>query len=1025
MHKLLLTISCVLVLHLQGISQTTILKGKVVEKSSGEGLPGVSIIIKGTRNGTITDFDGNYSLSLENPTEQTLIYSFIGFVNQEIPVGSATSIDVSLIEDETELDEVIVTALGITQNKRAMNYAVQDIKAESIAETEQQNIVNALQGKIAGVQITSSSGSPGSSSSIVIRGGSSVGEGRSNEPLFVIDGIIIDNSTFQGSGNRAVDINPNDIASMTVLKGPGAAALYGIRAANGAVVITTKSGKAGRVSVVVGATVAFDRAFRPIEVQTTYARGNNGLADLETRRMWGPAYVPGDQIYDNIGEFFQTGVQQKYDFSVSGGSEKGTFFLSASNNHQTGIIPGEEYSRLNVLLKGSTKITDRLTVTSSVSSILSDNLKSLPGSMQSVYTWPTDNQMSDYLTPDGQRKVVREGLDNPFEDSENPYWNIKNNLPEYDINRTIGQIFFDWELANSLTATYRIGMDRSNQYFRQVTAAGSFGSEQRFNGAIRESEQDRRNITSTLNLTFSKMLNQDWNISVLAGANADLTSVRSTTFEGTDFLLPNLTSINNTDATQMRVRQNNVKRRVVGIYSEAKLDYKGIASISITGRNDKTSTITPGENSFFYPSFTGGFVFTELLPTNITNIFSFGKLRASWAASGADAGPESLGVVLEQFPGYGNGYKHDFFAGNEFLIPERQRSIEFGGHLTFLNGRFDLDVARYKIEALDMIVQTRISTASGWVIQTFNSGNTVNKGWELVFEADVLRQGPIKWSAIANFSANRSELTELPSFISRYPVTSGQIINEARPQGIVGRPLYAIEGVPYLRNENGSIVISEDGFPRSGTYLTDADGAFILNSDGSRKVSQENVYLGNREPDWLLGITNEFAYKNFSLSFLIDIRKGGDIINATASAMFSSGLHKSLEENRNKVMVFDGEVETADGFKTNDQQVVLDDDYFQFTYRTVGENFVEDGSWLKLRYIALTYSFTGLAERVGMERLDFTATGRNLFMLAKYSGGDPEKDFQGSAVGGPGTTGLDNFNVPTTQGLTFTLRATL
>ena len=362
--------------------------------------------------------------------------------------------------------------------------------------------------------------------------------------------------------------------------------------------------------------------------------------------------------------------------------------------------------------------------------------------MEDVYTWPTDNRMSDYLNPDGTRKVVEEGLDDPFEDNENPYWNIANNLPEYDINRTIGQVFFDWKLAESFSATYRIGMDRSNQYYRQVTAAGSFGSLQRFNGGVTESEQDKRNITSTLNLTFSKMLAQDWNVYVLVGANADLTSVRSITTNGSGFLLPNLTSINNTDQTLMRISQSNVKRRVLGVYSEARLDYKGIASISVTGRNDKTSTITPGENSFFYPSFTGGFVFTELMSRNITNILSFGKLRASWAASGADANAENLGVVLEQFPGYGNGFKHDFFAGNEFLIPERQRSVELGGHLTFLNGRFDVDVTRYRIEAFDMIVRTRISTASGWVIQTFNSGNTINEGWEVVLEADIIENWP-------------------------------------------------------------------------------------------------------------------------------------------------------------------------------------------------------------------------------------------------------------------------------------------
>ncbi len=265
-----------------------------------------------------------------------------------------------------------------------------------------------MQGKIAGVQISSSGGSPGASTSIVIRGGSSVGENRSNQPLFVIDGVVMDNSTFRGSGNRAMDINPNDIESMTVLKGPIAAALYGINAANGAILITTKSGKAGKVTVNFGSTVSLDRAFRPLEVQQTYSRGLNGLSDNETLNMWGPAYITGDPIYDNVGEFFETGVQQKYDFSLSGGSEKSTFYLSASNNHQTGIVPGEDYNRFNVLLKASTKISDKLTVSSSVNSILSNNVKTLNGSMQNVYTWPTDNRMSDYLNSGWSKKEYSE-----------------------------------------------------------------------------------------------------------------------------------------------------------------------------------------------------------------------------------------------------------------------------------------------------------------------------------------------------------------------------------------------------------------------------------------------------------------------------------------------------------------------------------------------------------------------------------------------------------------------------------------
>ncbi|MEQ8240643.1 MAG: TonB-dependent receptor [Cyclobacteriaceae bacterium] len=739
--------------------------------------------------------------------------------------------------------------------------------------------------------------------------------------------------------------------------------------------------------------------------------------------MWGPAYLPGDQTFNNIDDFFQTGVQQKYDLSIKGGNEKSTYYLSASNNNQTGIVPEEDYNRFNLLLKGSTKITDNLTVSSSVNSIFSTNRRGGAGSMQSVYTWPTDNEMANYLRPNGTRIPLIEGLDNDFDNRENPYWDLKNNLPEYEINRTISQVFFDWDITQAIKATYRIGMDRSNQYFKQVVKAGSFGSRTRFEGTTRESEQESENITSTFNLSYSKMIGNDWNIYALFGSNIDVRSTRSINYSGRRFLLPSLTSINNVEIPDIPV-QEYTERRVIGNYFDTKIDYKGIVSLGITGRQDWTSTIRPGENSFFYPSVTGGFVFSELLPQSITNFLSFGKLRASWAESGQDANPESLDVVLEQYPGIGNGYKHDFYAGNEFLIPESLVSYEFGGHLTFLNGRFDLDMAYYSTEARDMIINSRISTASGWVIQTFNSGNTENKGIELVLEADILKGGDLTWTASANFARNRSKLSKLPSFISRYPVTSGQIINEARPQGILGQPLYAIEGDPYLRNENGNVVIDEDGFPRVGTYVTDENGEYVLNSDGTRLVSQEKVYLGNREPDWLMGITNEFRYKDFSLSFLVDIRKGGDIINATASRLMALGLHESLNEDRNRVMVFKGEVETEEGFVPNTEQIVLDDSYFQFRYRQAGENFVEDGSWVRLRYVALTYDMSRIAKNWGMGGLNFTVTGRNLFILTNYSGGDPEKDFQGSAVGGPGTVGLDNFNVPTTQGITFSLRAT-
>ncbi len=1028
MHRLIIISTCLLLISWQASSQNATITGRVIEKSSGEGIPGVSILLNNTSVGTVTDIDGNYKLDIEPSENPILTFSFIGYEKQEVSIGSQSVINVSLATDYLNLDEVIVTAMNITQNKRGLNYAAQDVKGAEIAESQQQNFVNSLQGKIAGVQITSSSGSPGSSSSIVIRGGTSISENRDNAPLFVIDGIIMDNSTFAGSGNRAMDINPDDIESITVLKGPSAATLYGIDASNGAIIITTKSGKKGKVRVTFGSTVAFDRKFKTHEVQTTYGRGARGVYDDETSSMWGPAFTSSDKTYDNIGNFFKTGVQQKYDLSISGGSEKSTFFLSTSNNNQTGIVPGESYNRFNFMLKATTQMRDNLKVMASINTIFSDNIRGGSGSMRNVFTWPIDDDMSVYVNPNkSKRWLIDRNDDEQYRyNPENPYWTINNNLPEYNINRSISQLFFDWDVFPFLNVTQRVGFDRSNQYYKKVIVPESAGSITALEGQITEYEQSKQRITSTTIATYNKIFNNVWDVSVMSGFNVDASSSRRTNIVGTGFKLPNLLSINNVEKIdEILTNQNHGKRRLLSVFGEAKVDYKSIVSASITFRNDWTSTLPTSSNSFLYTTYRLGLVFTELFDFDLGGILSYGKIRANVASSGKDAPIESLTYTLRPYGGIGGGFNNHHTAGNPSLIPEFQTSKEVGLNLALFGGRFNVDVAYYNATATDMIIRSRVSSASGSIINTFNSGDVQNKGIELVLDAVILDVDNLKWNSSLNFSRNRSILLTLPASISRLPVTTGQIINEARPIALLNEPLYAIEGVPYLRNENGNVVIDEDGYPRSGTYAKDESGEYILNADGTRKISNDKVYLGNREPKFLLGITNTFTYKKINLSFLVDIRKGGDVINATASTMMSRGVHKLLDDYRNTTYTFEGEVETSEGFITNDQEVTLDESYFRFSgYRLVGENFVEDGSWVKLRYIAISYDFSTLVKKINMQSLRFTVTARNLFMWSRYSGGDPEKDYNGSAVGGAGTVGLDYFNVPTTQGITFGLKAT-
>ena len=1001
----------------------------VVTDDRNEPLVGVTIQEKGTSNGTITDAKGTFELFV-SASDATVVFDYLGFNSEEVEVGNRTEINVRLKEDIGLLDEVVVTAFGIEQNKRTLNYAVQSVGGEDLVTTQQQNLVNSLQGKLAGVQVTSSGGSPGSSSSIAIRGARSVSQGRSNEPLFVIDGIIMDNSTFEGGGNRAQDINPNDIESISVLKGPSAAALYGIGGGNGAIIITTKSGKSGKMQVTFGSVVALDRVFGAPEMQTTYGRGVNGIFDESTSLSWGPALTPDDEFYDNVGTFFQTAAQQKYDIGISGGNEKSNFYLSLSNNNQTGIVPKETYNRFNSLFKASTRLRENLKVSFNSSLALTDNMRMRGGrysvslgSVTKVFTWPSDDDMSQYLNENGTKNWLIDDLDPIYNNSENPYWRINNNLPEYDIRRTINQVFLEWDLIDDLKFTYRIGGDFSNQYVRSAIVPESAGSATNHSGRISESEKASKRLTSVFNLSYTKSFN-DWNLYALAGHNLNTTTVRQIRYSGSGFLLPSLISINNVEQLDVPT-QANIRKRQHGVYSEVRLDYGGIISLGLTGRNDWSSTLPVKNNSFFYPSISTGFVFTEFLQNRtLTDVLSYGKLRFTYAESAQDTNAEALSPFLERYEGIGGGYNYAYFAGNPNLVPEFFTSREIGMELKLFKGRLGLDITRYETGGRDLIIQDRISPASGWIILTFNAGNISNKGWEVVLDQKMIDKPDFKWNTNLVFSKNQTIITKLPSYISQLPVTEGQLLGEAIPAGHLDGPIYGISGSQYLRNRDGELVLDEDGYPRIGSYVYDDDGNYVLNSDGTRSVSQERVFLGDREPDWLLGITNTFNYKNFGLSFLFDIRKGGKIINATSSVQLSSGTHHLLDEWRNRSYRFEGVVETVEGFVASDQSVILDENYWRYKHRLVGENFIEDGSWIKLRYVALTYTPDKLAELLNMRDLSMSVTVRNPFLISKYSGGDPEKDFSGSAVGGAGTVGLDYFSVPNTQGITFGLNAT-
>ncbi|PWJ43848.1 SusC/RagA family TonB-linked outer membrane protein [Sediminitomix flava] len=1010
-------VTLLLLLANMSLAQQQVISGNVTDATDQSPLIGVNVLLKGAAGvGTVTDFDGNYKLVLPTGTQDpVLAFSMVGYKTKDVSIVNQSILNVSLEANYEELEEVVVTAFGIEHEKKTLNYTVQQVDGADLVQSGKQNIAETLSGKVAGVQITQASGSPGAASQILIRGVTSLSDDRDNQPLIVIDGLPV------VGGGGILDVNMNDVETLNVLKGAAATALYGIDASQGAIVITTKSGKNGQTRVNFSTSHTIDQPLRIAPRQEMYMQGVNGIYNDAVFSSWGAMFLEGDQIYsDNTSDFFQDGLMQKYDLSVSGGSEKTTFYTSVNVLDQTGVVPTEHYQRIGLLAKGTIKMSERVSFNTSLNYVKSNTTR-LAASMFTIYNWPLNNNMSDYLFPNGEKKwLIDQELQ--FQGIENPYWIKDNNFNVSESDRLIGQVSASWKPIKELDLTYRVGTDIINSYSRRLRmplTAGILG------GSISDSDRFTSRTNSTFNITFDKKFAHKVRVTALVGNNVELTNTRSTSFSGVDFLNPDFISLENFNATDKRYSQYLSNRIRAGVYTDVKVDYDGYAFIGASYRNDWSSSLPEKNNPFNYPSFSAGFIFSEVFAPN-SNVLSFGKLMANWARVGKDANPHSTTAVLEPYPGYGGGYKYDYYAGNPDLMPEITESWEIGLDTRFFNGKIGANVALYDMTSINQIMRTRVTPASGWIMQTFNAGSIKNRGWEIILDQKTDFSPHFNWSTQLNFSRNKSTLVELPSHMSEMIVTAGQVLGTAKPATQPGYPVQGITGSTYIRNEDGRIVVDENGYPRIGAYLKDENGDYVLEEDGSRAVDYSNQYLGNREPDWQIGLTNDFKYKGWSLGFMFHFRKGGDVINATASSMYSNGTHKNLEQYRNHGIVIDGVVEQADGtFAENTKEILMDREYFSQNFLLAGENFVEDASWVRLDYIKLGYQLPlNLVEKMGMKNLELSFTARNLGLWTKYSGADPNTIYGSASTGGGGTNGVDYYGVPSIRSFSFNLNAT-
>lgn len=985
-------------------------KGKVTSQEDGQPLPGASILIQGTSTGTVTDIDGNYSIDVPN-ADAVLVFSFIGFDSKSLPVGSQTTLDVVLATSASDLDEFIVTAFGISQEKKSLGYAAQSIDSEAITTSRQPNIVNALQGQVAGVQVTNSGGAPGQSARIIIRGINSLDPSADNQPLFVVDGVPVDNSTVESGGtprgmtNRIADINPNDIETMSVLKGAAATALYGVRAANGAVIITTKKGKVGQVQVNFSSSLGFDQLVKKPELQDQYGQGFSGVRDDSSFwPSWGANIAeendPNYVYQDNWTNAFNTGKTIDNSLSISGGNEKATFYGSFGRLDQEGIIPFSTWDRTTAKLSGTVKMSEKFNFSGSVNySNSGGNRVPHDRFLERMMYWSETTDVTDYINEDGTMKTYG---------NTNPIYDARFATYEDDVNRVIGNINLNYSPTDWLMFSYRLGTDFYSDSRTEITPGPKgIDGEQALSstGFIGETRINSRDLNSNFYITLKKQWNEDWNTQLRLGNDVFERKYDRISLSGSNFVIPGFYNVSNT--TQVFGSQGKSIRRLVGFYGDLMVDYKNFLFLNVTGRNDISSTLPKENNSFFYPSVNLGYVFSENM--DLPSWFTFGKLRASWAQVGKDTNPHILGATFVSpsvFPLNGQvGFSKNSVFGDPALKPEKTTSVEFGTQLAFFNNKLNLDVTYYKSNAQDQIIPVPISDATGFSSYITNAGEIENKGFEFVIGGTPIDRGDFRWDVTANLTTNKNEVKSIREGIDQIVVgsqfgyagsTVTMILKEGQAYG-------NIFGSSYGRTGADS---DSDMLDRGLTQVIGANGFPVRNGN--------QLVLGNAIPKFFGGLRNQFMYKGLELSFLIDFRTGLDQYDQFGNFLSAFGKQKD-SERRNETVVFPGVL--ADGSQ-NTKQVWLGQGvgpdgvnygagYWRNSYRGVSENFVNDASFLKLRNITLAYSLQPqVLEKTPFRSARISVAANNILLSTPWDGFDPESFSAGAGGNAIGFTGL-------------------
>ncbi|MFV0247503.1 MAG: SusC/RagA family TonB-linked outer membrane protein [Tenacibaculum sp.] len=1020
-------------------AQKIVIRGTVTNQKDGSLLPGVNILEKGgglVSNGTLTDINGKYSISVSSKNA-VLQFSYLGYETKRVSVQGRSTIDVSIAESSETLNEIVVTALGIKRERKALGYSVQEIKGVSIAETGETNISNALSGKVAGVQIIRGSNGPAGSSKIVLRGNNSLT--GDNQPLIVVDGIPINNFTgasnndfFNPSedlGNGLADLNPEDIQSMSVLKGASAAALYGSRAGNGVILITTKTGKnQSGLGIAYSVTTGIQNIFITPELQNSFGQGSEGVYNKETALSWGPK-IEGQILENwqginepyaarnNIENYFKGGISQIHNISFQQQvSDNMSMYSSAGFVDDNSNIPGATLEKLNLLTRAVAKFgaNKNWTTDAKVQYINTkaknrplngSNLNNVFGNIISLPRTVDINSLKDNTDENGKMIWYL-----PSSNAINPYWAEQKNIRIGTRDRFLLNASLKNQINNWLSVEAKGGADLYTNNIENKLYSGS-----------------RSNPNGTYSLGKNTFIEKNFSALVVASKDELFGKLGGTVSLGANLMhqrrssisssagqleVPDLFKLNN-GVTSPSVTQAFSEKKINSVYGMLQLNYNDYFFLDITGRNDWSSALSKSNRSFFYPSFSTSLVFTDMIKKNggsLPQWLSFGKIRASYATVGNDLSPYQLYNVYSI--GKDPNGNTTATTGNVLYNPniknELIKSLEFGFEGRFLNNRIGIDFTWYKSNATNQILDIPLDPFSGFNAKKINVGDIQNKGFELVVSADILKNNKgFSWNSSLNYSANKNTIEQLADEVTQFRL--GGFDNLAI-LAIAGGQYGEIRGTKYNRVDD----------PNSPYYNQIIVGANGLPSG----VEDSNYTLGSQQPDALIGFTNSFTYKNLSLSFLIDARIGGEIFSGTNMVLQSSGsAAKTVINGAREGIVFEGVVENenGEGYTPNTTAVSPQLLWVQITASSgnlgIAEENIYDATNVRLRNINISYKLpTQWLDKTFIKKAKLGISANNVWMIVSHLNGvDPESVF----ATGTNATGFEFLSSPTTRTIFF------